>query len=77
MKENRLSQEKFKCCNCGHEDNADHNAAINIKNRVSKTVFRNLLFNINDNNEYIMKKKIKHDKIYLLSSVIQTNINNQ
>ena len=77
MKENRLSQENFKCCNCGHEDNADHNAAINIKNRVSKTVFRNLLFNINDNNEYIMKK-IKHDKIYsLLSSVIQTNINSQ
>ncbi|MDR2385573.1 MAG: transposase [Tannerella sp.] len=29
-KENRESQAKFKCCNCGFEINADHNAAINI-----------------------------------------------
>jgi len=29
-KENRLSQSKFKCMQCGHEANADHNAALNI-----------------------------------------------
>lgn len=29
-KENRPTQEKFKCINCGFELNADHNAAINI-----------------------------------------------
>ena len=29
-KENRTSQEKFKCIECGFELNADHNAAINI-----------------------------------------------
>ncbi|UEL48302.1 RNA-guided endonuclease InsQ/TnpB family protein [Terrisporobacter hibernicus] len=29
-KENRQSQEKFKCLNCGFELNADHNASINI-----------------------------------------------
>ena len=28
--ENRESQAAFRCVNCGHEDNADHNAALNI-----------------------------------------------
>ena len=32
-KQNRLTQAKFKCVNCGHETNADLNAAVNIKNR--------------------------------------------
>ena len=27
---NRITQEKFKCVQCGHEDNADNNAALNI-----------------------------------------------
>lgn len=30
-KANRLSQSKFKCVECGHEENADENAAKNIK----------------------------------------------
>lgn len=30
-KENRLNQSKFKCISCNHEQNADFNAAINIK----------------------------------------------
>lgn len=34
--DNRRSQAKFKCVNCGHEDNADRNAARNIKFRGSK-----------------------------------------
>lgn len=29
-KDNRQTQEQFKCTKCGHEMNADHNAAINI-----------------------------------------------
>jgi IS605 OrfB family transposase len=29
-KENRKSQASFRCVNCGHGDNADRNAAINI-----------------------------------------------
>lgn len=32
-KENRKTQSKFKCIKCGHEDNADHNASINIRER--------------------------------------------
>ena len=31
-KTNRKSQAEFECQNCGHEMNADHNAAINIRN---------------------------------------------
>jgi len=34
-KGNRLSQDKFKCRSCGHETNADINAAINIAIRAS------------------------------------------
>lgn len=34
-KENRESQAKFSCKNCGHEENADHNAALNILAKVS------------------------------------------
>ena len=42
-KENRLTQESFVCTNCGHADNADHNASINIKNRFTVNVLRNQL----------------------------------
>lgn len=33
-KGNRKTQEKFSCLKCGHTDNADHNASINIRNRI-------------------------------------------
>lgn len=36
-KDNRKTQSRFKCCKCGHEMNADHNAAINIL-RVGQTL---------------------------------------
>ena len=35
-KSNRKSQEMFSCIKCGHEDNADNNASINILNRYTK-----------------------------------------
>jgi transposase len=41
--DNRKTQEVFKCVECGHEANADFNAAVNIKNRVSVTVLQRLL----------------------------------
>jgi transposase len=34
-KENRKTQEKFCCVKCGYTDNADHNASINIKERIN------------------------------------------
>jgi len=39
-KENRVSQSKFKCQHCGHTDNADRNAALNIKTMLSLGVER-------------------------------------
>ena len=41
--DNRLTQEDFKCLECGHEENADSNAARNIERRVSEAVQRDLL----------------------------------
>ena len=42
-RDNRLTQESFVCVNCGHTDNADHNASINIKNRFTSNVLKNQL----------------------------------
>ena len=42
-KDNRKTQEKFKCIHCGYENNADLNASINIKNRISVDVLRDSL----------------------------------
>ena len=60
--ENRTEQETFCCINCGHTDNADHNAAINIRNRVQETVFQNALLKSNPDGTYA-PKNINHDKI--------------
>ncbi len=38
--ENRLTQSHFKCLCCGHEMDADINAALNIKNRITVEVLR-------------------------------------
>lgn len=60
--ENRSSQETFKCIECGHEDNADTNASINIKNRVSEAVLRNKLLKKNDNGSF-SPKVLQRDKV--------------
>jgi IS605 OrfB family transposase len=44
-RENRKTQEQFECIDCGHTSNADHNSAINIKNRIFLDVLRNQLHN--------------------------------
>jgi len=59
---NRLTQEDFRCVECGHEDNADHNAAVNIKHRVSVAVLRNKLLKQLGNGAYEPKKMSK-DKV--------------
>ena len=62
--ENRPTQESFKCINCGHENNADINAAINIKNRVSSTVLKkNLLKQTKIGNETYEPKPLKRETV--------------
>ena len=60
--ENRTSQEEFSCIECGFENNADFNAAINIKNRVSVTVLRSKLLKQMDNGAY-EPKKLNKEKV--------------
>lgn len=56
----------------GHKDNADHNAAVNIRNRVLEAVQKDLLKQ-NDNGSYSPKKpkKEKIKEILLKSTVVQ------
>lgn len=60
--ENRPNQETFECIECGHKDNADFNASINIKNRVLLTVLRDSLLKQKDNGAY-EPKKMKREKV--------------
>lgn len=61
---NRLSQEVFKCVECGHEDNADVNAAINIEKRVSSAVLRSNLLKQNKlGNGSYEPKGLKREKV--------------
>ena len=51
-KDNRKG-DKFKCLLCGHEDNADHNAAKNIQDRITINVLCNDLHKHNGINTYL------------------------
>ena len=59
---NRTTQEIFKCIECGHKDNADFNAAKNIRNRVFVTVLRESLLKQLDNGAF-EPKKLKRSKV--------------
>ena len=61
-KDNRKTQEKFKCIHCGYEENADLNASINIKNRISVDVLRDSLHKEIKYNKYI-PMETKHEKV--------------
>ena len=59
---NRPNQETFECVKCGHKDNADFNAAKNIRNRVLVTVLRDSLLKQLDNGAF-EPKKLKREKV--------------
>ena len=54
--DNRPTQEKFKCTECGYETNADENSSVNILNRVCIDVLCNRLLKLSDNGEFRPKK---------------------
>jgi IS605 OrfB family transposase len=60
--ENRPNQETFECIECGHEDNADVNAAVNIRNRVAVTVLQQRLLKQRDNKSF-EPKRLKREKV--------------
>ena len=60
--ENRPNQETFECIECGYNDNADFNAAKNIKNRVLVTVLRDKLLKQLDNGAF-EPRKLKREKV--------------
>lgn len=60
--ENRPNQEAFECIECGYKDNADFNAAKNIRNRVLVTVLRDSLLKQLDNGAF-EPKKLKREKV--------------
>ena len=61
-KENRKTQEEFKCVKCGYEANADLNASINIRERIKSDVLRNSLHIEIEKNKYKPKTK-NHNEI--------------
>ena len=60
--ENRPNQETFECIECGYKDNADFNAAKNIRNRVLVTVLQESLLKQLDNGAF-GPKKLKREKV--------------
>ena len=85
---NRKTQEVFKCVECGHEANADFNAAVNIKNRVDITVLCEKLLKQVDNGSFrpkpLKRAKVKEVLLSFRNNIVKdmekskllTNVNN-
>ena len=67
-RENRKTQEEFRCVNCGHEVNADYNASVNIKNRFTVNVLRYSRLHTFD--DYGRMRPLTHNK-YVVRRVLE------
>ena len=67
-RDNRKTQESFKCVNCGYESNADSNAADNLELRYTSDVLRSKLHNIDEYGRLVPKKLNKHQIKAILNS---------
>ena len=75
--ENRKSQEEFECIECGYKQNADLNAANNIKERMVSTVLRNeLLKKSKLGNGTYEPKKLKRERVKEVLLSFSYNYNN-
>ena len=61
-RDNRPTQEEFKCTNCNHENNADSNSAINLKFRYTNVLLKSKLHKLDKYNRMI-PKIMKKEKI--------------
>ena len=73
--ENRPNQETFVCIECGYRDNADFNAAKNIRNRVLVTVLREMLLKQMDNGAF-EPRKLKREKVKEVLLSFRRNLQN-
>ena len=75
-KDNRITQEVFCCKNCFHNNNADINAAINIKNRMFIKEYKSLLMKFDKEfNGYKGKVYIKKEEYEELVKNLKNNPN--
>lgn len=75
-KDNRITQEVFCCENCFHNNNADINAAINIKNRMFIKEYKSLLMKFDKEfNGYKGKVYIKKEEYEDLVKKLKNNPN--
>jgi putative transposase len=66
-RDNRKTQESFKCANCGYESNADSNAAYNLELRYTSDVLRSKLHNTDEYGRLVPKKLNKYQVKAVLS----------